>query len=249
MKRALRHTLLLLLLSVVTVHAGEHPGRQLYLRYCAACHGRQGHGDGPVARRWERNRRTSRSWQRRMVRSSPCKPSSMRSTEPGPCAHMASPRCRYGAKCSYRTVPHPKRRSRGAARSSLSRTISDLCKGCLLPRTDFRPSSGGNSPSARSKRCSWSAASCVAAFIHPGKPVQNAHIESFNGRLRDECLNMHQFVSLEDAAEDRGLAPRLRSAAAPQRVRAADTERACHPQSAERGLPPTARFYGRWSVS
>jgi len=86
-------------------------------------------------------------------------------------------------------------------------------------------------------------------FIHPGKPVQNAHIESFNGRLRDECLNMHQFVSLEDAAEDRGLAPRLRSAAAPQRVRAADTERACHPQSAERGLPPTARFYGRWSVS
>ena len=36
-------------------------------------------------------------------------------------------------------------------------------------------------------------------FIHPGKPVQNAHIESFNGRLRDECLNVHQFVSLEDA--------------------------------------------------
>src|SRR5262249_51846106 len=36
-------------------------------------------------------------------------------------------------------------------------------------------------------------------FIHPGKPVQNAHIESFNGRLRDECLNVHQFVSLDDA--------------------------------------------------
>jgi putative transposase len=36
-------------------------------------------------------------------------------------------------------------------------------------------------------------------FIHPGKPVQNAHIESFNGHLRDECLNVHQFVSLEDA--------------------------------------------------
>ena len=38
-------------------------------------------------------------------------------------------------------------------------------------------------------------------FIHPGKPVQNAHIESFNGRLRDECLNVHQFVSLEDARQ------------------------------------------------
>jgi len=31
--------------------------------------------------------------------------------------------------------------------------------------------------------------------------VQNAHIESFNGRLRDECLNVHQFVSLEDARQ------------------------------------------------
>jgi len=36
-------------------------------------------------------------------------------------------------------------------------------------------------------------------FIRPGKPVENAHIESFNGRLRDECLNVHQFVSLADA--------------------------------------------------
>lgn len=36
-------------------------------------------------------------------------------------------------------------------------------------------------------------------FIQPGKPVQNAHIESFNGRLRDECLNQHYFLSLRDA--------------------------------------------------
>jgi putative transposase len=32
-------------------------------------------------------------------------------------------------------------------------------------------------------------------FIRPGKPVENAHIESFNGRLREECLNQHAFVS------------------------------------------------------
>ena len=38
-------------------------------------------------------------------------------------------------------------------------------------------------------------------FIRPGKPVENAHIESFNGRLRDECLNVHQFVSLDDARQ------------------------------------------------
>jgi putative transposase len=36
-------------------------------------------------------------------------------------------------------------------------------------------------------------------FIQPGKPVQNAYVESFNGRLRDECLNANWFTSLTDA--------------------------------------------------
>jgi putative transposase len=36
-------------------------------------------------------------------------------------------------------------------------------------------------------------------FIQPGKPVQNAYVESFNGRLRDECLNANWFTSLRDA--------------------------------------------------
>jgi putative transposase len=36
-------------------------------------------------------------------------------------------------------------------------------------------------------------------FIRPGKPVENAFIEAFNGRLRDECLNVYQFASLADA--------------------------------------------------
>lgn len=36
-------------------------------------------------------------------------------------------------------------------------------------------------------------------FIEPGKPTQNAYIESFNGRLRDECLNQHWFLGLADA--------------------------------------------------
>lgn len=38
-------------------------------------------------------------------------------------------------------------------------------------------------------------------FNRPGKPVENAFIESFNGRLRDECLNVHQFTSIADAKE------------------------------------------------
>ena len=36
-------------------------------------------------------------------------------------------------------------------------------------------------------------------FTHPGKPAENGCIESFNCRLRDECLNVTQFLSFEDA--------------------------------------------------
>jgi transposase InsO family protein len=36
-------------------------------------------------------------------------------------------------------------------------------------------------------------------LIQPGKPNQNAYIESFNGRFRDECLNEHWFTSLAHA--------------------------------------------------
>lgn len=38
-------------------------------------------------------------------------------------------------------------------------------------------------------------------FIQPGKPTQNAYVESFNGRFRDECLNTHWFTSLAHARE------------------------------------------------
>src|SRR5262249_38169443 len=36
-------------------------------------------------------------------------------------------------------------------------------------------------------------------FSRPGKPTDNAFIESFNGKLRAECLNAHWFMSLDDA--------------------------------------------------
>jgi putative transposase len=36
-------------------------------------------------------------------------------------------------------------------------------------------------------------------FSRPGKPTDNAFVESFNGCLRDECLNTHWFLSLADA--------------------------------------------------
>jgi putative transposase len=46
----------------------------------------------------------------------------------------------------------------------------------------------------------WAYANGVALhFIDPGKPVQNAFIESFNGKFRDECLNQNWHTSLGDA--------------------------------------------------
>ena len=38
-------------------------------------------------------------------------------------------------------------------------------------------------------------------FIDPGKPTQNAYIESFNGRFPDECLNQHWFTSIGEARQ------------------------------------------------
>lgn len=46
----------------------------------------------------------------------------------------------------------------------------------------------------------WAHAHTVTLrLIEPGKPNQNAYIESFNGRLRDECLNEHWFLTLTHA--------------------------------------------------
>jgi putative transposase len=41
----------------------------------------------------------------------------------------------------------------------------------------------------------------VPHFIEAGKPTQNAHVEGFNGKFRDECLNAHWFTTRRDAQE------------------------------------------------
>ena len=38
-------------------------------------------------------------------------------------------------------------------------------------------------------------------FIRPGKPIENAYVESFNGKFRDECLNEHWFLSVAEARQ------------------------------------------------
>ena len=63
-------------------------------------------------------------------------------------------------------------------------------------------------------------------FIEPGKPVQNAFIESFNGKLRDECLNEHVFLhARRGARNDRGMASRLQSFATAWQSRRLDADR------------------------
>ena len=58
-----------------------------------------------------------------------------------------------------------------------------------------------NGPEFASKAVDqWAARRGVSLrFIDPGKPMQNAYIESFNGKFRDECLSQHWFISLEEA--------------------------------------------------
>ena len=58
-----------------------------------------------------------------------------------------------------------------------------------------------NGPEFISKRLDfWAYENSVALdFSRPGKPADNAIIESFHGRLRDECLSVNWFLSLEDA--------------------------------------------------
>jgi len=77
------------------------------------------------------------------------------------------------------------------------RALDEIARVRSLPkviRTD-------NGPEFTSRRfLSWAMEKQVrSTTIEPGKPIQNAHIESFNGKFRDECLNVHWFENLQDA--------------------------------------------------
>lgn len=59
-----------------------------------------------------------------------------------------------------------------------------------------------NGPEYTSKSMfAWSQAQAISLhFIQPGKPTQNAFVESLNGKFRDECLNQHWFRTLAEAS-------------------------------------------------
>lgn len=79
----------------------------------------------------------------------------------------------------------------------VTRVLQRLCELRAIPaiiRSD-------NGPEFRGRAMDEWAYGCGVRlqFIEPGKPIQNAFIESFNSRLREECLNEQVFLSLDDA--------------------------------------------------
>ncbi len=79
----------------------------------------------------------------------------------------------------------------------LARFLDELARRRGLPETLVMD----NGPELTSRAMfEWSQRSGVGLhFIEPGKPVQNAFVESFNGRFRDECLNEEWFTDLAHA--------------------------------------------------
>lgn len=79
----------------------------------------------------------------------------------------------------------------------VARVLDRLASAVGLPQTivvDNGPEFAGRTLDA------WAYAHGVTLrFIRPGKPIENAYVESFNGKFRDECLNEHWFLNVADA--------------------------------------------------
>jgi len=77
-------------------------------------------------------------------------------------------------------------------------------------------------------------------FIAPGKPTENAFIESFNGKFRDECLNENWFLSFEEAREKIEIWRRDYNQARPHSALGDQTPQEFAAQAAARGASPPA---------
>lgn len=88
-----------------------------------------------------------------------------------------------------------------AARSFTSTSVTAILDRLILERRKPDVITLDNGTEFTSKRFdAWAYSSQIKLdFIRPGKPVENCYIESFNGRLRDECLNVHWFETLDEA--------------------------------------------------
>ena len=81
----------------------------------------------------------------------------------------------------------------------VARVLSEIAK--QRPLTQRIHCDNGSEFSGRSLDLWAYANKVVLEFSRPGTPTDNAYIESFNGSLRDECLNVHWFTDLTDARE------------------------------------------------
>jgi len=99
-----------------------------------------------------------------------------------------------------------------ASRECLAIEVDTSLSGCRVTRVLDRIAAtrplpvmivSDNGPEFTSKVLdAWAYARRVQLhFIRPGKPVENAFVESFNGKFRDECLNENWFLGLADARE------------------------------------------------
>jgi putative transposase len=81
----------------------------------------------------------------------------------------------------------------------VARTLAELAHEYGKPKALLTD----NGPEFRSRAVeAWAYRNGVRLdFLQPGKPMQNAFVESFNGHFRDECINEHWFGSLEEARE------------------------------------------------
>ena len=88
-----------------------------------------------------------------------------------------------------------------AASSMSGRTVGDALDRAIAAGTAPRSITVDHGTEFMSRALEdWAFARGVQLdFIRPGKPVENAYVESFNGRFRDECLNEHWFLSMQHA--------------------------------------------------
>ncbi len=86
-------------------------------------------------------------------------------------------------------------------------TLDRVCRQVGYPKT-IRVDNGSESISRNMDLWAYQR-NVTLDFSRPGKPTDNAYIEAFNGKFRQECLNAHWFMGLEDTAEKLEACPPL----------------------------------------
>ena len=91
----------------------------------------------------------------------------------------------------------------GVGRSVSAQTVVEELKGLFFSRGIPEHIRSDNGPEfvAKAVRDWLEESRCGTLYIEPGSPWENPYIESFNGKMRDECLNMEIFANGQEAKE------------------------------------------------